>query len=111
MFYIHTQQRIIYIRLNKDLLAINYLPYNKFTNGGHITLPSVNLLIGRKTGLVTKLLSGSYLNMAANRESLARTISDAVSRMVSDAINSAFSQVSQNNTLFYLSTIFLNLKV
>ena len=44
-------------------------------------------------------LSGSYVNMAADRESLARTISDPVSRAVSDAINSACSQVSQNTTI------------
>ena len=43
--------------------------------------------------------------MAADRESLARTISDAVSRAVSDAINSAFSQVSQDNTSLSLSAI------
>ena len=64
-----------------------------------------------KISLVTKLLSGSYVNMAADRESLARTISDAVFRAVSDAINSAFSQVSQNNTSSCLSNALLNLTV
>ena len=70
--------------------------------------PSVNLLIRGKIGLVTELLSGSYVNMAADRESLARTISEAVSRAVSDAINSAFSQVNKNNTSFCLSTALLH---
>ena len=73
--------------------------------------PSVNFLIGGKVGLVTKLFSNSYVNMATDRESLAKTISDAVYGAVSDAINSAFSQVSQNNTSWSLSIICLNRQV
>ena len=44
--------------------------------------PSVNLLYGKKNGLVTKLLRGPYVNRDSDRESLAMIISDAISRAV-----------------------------
>ena len=67
---------------DKDLQPNQLFTY-KFTNGRHIT----SVFIGRKIDLVTKLF-----------KLFLWTIADPVSRTVLDAMNSAFSQASQNNT-------------
>ena len=47
--------------------------------------------------MVTKAKSVPYSNMAADRESLSRTISEAVSRAVTDALNATLSPVGIDN--------------
>ena len=42
-----------------------------------------------------------YLNMAADRETLSRTISEAVARAVNDALNATLSLVSMDNITRY----------
>ena len=42
-----------------------------------------------------------YLNMAADRETLSRTISEAVARAVNDTLNATLSPVSIDNITRY----------
>ena len=51
----------------------------------------------REKCVVTKAKSVPYSNMAADRESLSRTNSEAVSRAVTDALNATLSPVGIDN--------------
>ena len=42
-----------------------------------------------------------YLNMAADRETLSRTISEAVARAVNNALNATLSPVSIDNVRYF----------